>query len=162
MRHAWFALLLVGVVVASSGCCGGWYPFCGGGGCLGCKGGCGPICGTGDCGPGCNGCNESVVNPVPHVPAPVKAACHTCSNGGCQSGGCQGGSQVAHGGGACPSCGPHGGFAGGRGGRGGAFCNRPAPVPFAAGPPTAQVTYPYYTNRGPRDFLARQPRGIGR
>jgi hypothetical protein len=32
---------------------------------------------------------------------------------------------------------------------------------FAAGPPTGGVTYPYYTNRGPRDFLARNPRGIG-
>ena len=29
------------------------------------------------------------------------------------------------------------------------------------GPPTAQVTYPYYTNRGPRDFLADTPSGIG-
>jgi hypothetical protein len=32
---------------------------------------------------------------------------------------------------------------------------------FAAGPPTGGVTYPYYTNRGPRDFLARNPRSIG-
>ncbi len=32
---------------------------------------------------------------------------------------------------------------------------------FAAGPPTGGVTYPYYTNRGPRDFLARTPRDIG-
>jgi hypothetical protein len=30
-----------------------------------------------------------------------------------------------------------------------------------AGPPTAAVTYPYYTTRGPRDFLARNPRSIG-
>jgi len=29
------------------------------------------------------------------------------------------------------------------------------------GPQTAQVTYPYYTTRGPRDFLADSPRGIG-
>jgi hypothetical protein len=29
------------------------------------------------------------------------------------------------------------------------------------GPMTAQVTYPYYTTRGPRDFLAENPRGIG-
>lgn len=29
------------------------------------------------------------------------------------------------------------------------------------GPMTAQVTYPYYSNRGPRDFLAPNPRGIG-
>ena len=32
---------------------------------------------------------------------------------------------------------------------------------FAAGPPTGGVSYPYYTNRGPRDFLARNPRSIG-
>jgi hypothetical protein len=33
---------------------------------------------------------------------------------------------------------------------------QPAPGPSAAG-----VSYPYYTNRGPRDFLASDPRGIG-
>lgn len=32
---------------------------------------------------------------------------------------------------------------------------------FAAGPPTGGVTYPYYTNRAPRDYLARTPRSIG-
>lgn len=32
---------------------------------------------------------------------------------------------------------------------------------YAGGPPTGQVTYPYYTNRGPRDFLAESPRSIG-
>ena len=31
-----------------------------------------------------------------------------------------------------------------------------------SGPSVAQVTYPYYTTRGPRDFLAPNPRGIGR
>lgn len=30
-----------------------------------------------------------------------------------------------------------------------------------AGPPAAQVTYPYYTTRGPRDFLAKNPPSIG-
>jgi len=34
----------------------------------------------------------------------------------------------------------------------------PAHVP---GPPTGAVTYPYYTNRGPRDFLAADPPSIG-
>jgi len=33
---------------------------------------------------------------------------------------------------------------------------------FQPGPPTAQVAYPYYTTRGPRDFLARNPRSVGR
>ncbi|OHB82666.1 MAG: hypothetical protein A2V98_23685 [Planctomycetes bacterium RBG_16_64_12] len=32
---------------------------------------------------------------------------------------------------------------------------------FTPGPPTGAVTYPYYTVRGPRDFLARNPRPIG-
>jgi len=35
------------------------------------------------------------------------------------------------------------------------------PVAGPAGPPTAAVTYPYYTTRGPRDFLARNPKSIG-
>ena len=30
------------------------------------------------------------------------------------------------------------------------------------GPPTAQVAYPYYTVRGPRDFLIDNPPSIGR
>ena len=29
------------------------------------------------------------------------------------------------------------------------------------GPPTGAITYPYYTTRGPRDFLARGVRPIG-
>ena len=32
---------------------------------------------------------------------------------------------------------------------------------FAAGPPTGSTTYPYYTTRGPRDYLARNPQSIG-
>jgi hypothetical protein len=30
-----------------------------------------------------------------------------------------------------------------------------------AGPPTAQITYPYYTTRGPRDFFVDHPSSIG-
>ncbi len=30
-----------------------------------------------------------------------------------------------------------------------------------SGPPTGAVAYPYYTNRGPRDFLANNPPSIG-
>ncbi len=29
------------------------------------------------------------------------------------------------------------------------------------GPPTGAITYPYYTTRGPRDFLADNPPSIG-
>jgi hypothetical protein len=35
------------------------------------------------------------------------------------------------------------------------------PQEFNPGPPAAQVAYPYYTIRGPRDFLARNPSSIG-
>ncbi|MBN2022339.1 MAG: hypothetical protein JW809_06050 [Pirellulales bacterium] len=45
---------------------------------------------------------------------------------------------------------------GGRGCR--LCCGRPAVDP---GPASAAITYPYYTTRGPRDFLARNPRSIG-
>ncbi|MEM7361869.1 MAG: hypothetical protein AAF335_02550, partial [Bacteroidota bacterium] len=34
--------------------------------------------------------------------------------------------------------------------------------PFTPGPPTATVGYPYYTHRGPRDFLLDNPPSIGR
>ncbi|MEM6979961.1 MAG: hypothetical protein AAF539_09865 [Planctomycetota bacterium] len=33
--------------------------------------------------------------------------------------------------------------------------------PFTPGAPTAQVAYPYYTHRGPRDFLVNNPPSIG-
>lgn len=48
------------------------------------------------------------------------------------------------GGGACPNCGP-GGAGGGAG--------------FGQGP--GQVVYPYYTTRGPRDFLQNNPPELG-
>ena len=32
---------------------------------------------------------------------------------------------------------------------------------YYPGEPTGTVAYPYYTNRGPRDFLARDPGSIG-
>ena len=56
----------------------------------------------------------------------------------------------------------HGGFAhgggpgGGIGGGGGAYGSQ-----YAPGPQTPTVVYPYYTTRGPRDFLSANPRGIG-
>jgi hypothetical protein len=34
--------------------------------------------------------------------------------------------------------------------------------PFTPGPPTGQVGYPYYTHKGPRDFLLDDPPSIGR
>ena len=35
-------------------------------------------------------------------------------------------------------------------------------TPFTPGPPTAQVAYPYYSVRGPRDFFLDNPPTIGR
>ena len=37
----------------------------------------------------------------------------------------------------------------------------PAGAHGAGGAPAAQVAYPYYTTRGPRDFLASNPPSIG-
>jgi hypothetical protein len=57
---------------------------------------------------------------------------------------------------ACPACHGHGCRLcchRGRDGDGGGV--------GAPGPATGAVTYPYYTLRGPRDFLARSPRPLG-
>ncbi|RIK83550.1 MAG: hypothetical protein DCC67_05870 [Planctomycetota bacterium] len=70
-------------------------------------------------------------------------ACDGCASGGaCQrlaeriaSGGCHGG--------LCPT---------------GSYPEYPA---FQQGPPVGQVAYPYYTTRGPRDFLLNNPPHIG-
>jgi hypothetical protein len=100
--------------------------------------------------------------------------CHhwgMCPWGGCHSGacddGCSGGGCDSCGGhGGCDNCGPHGpeGLLGhhlhkphhhlGRG-----FGTQQYAGP--SGPPTGAVAYPYYTNRGPRDFLASNPPSIG-
>ena len=47
----------------------------------------------------------------------------------------------------------------GQQGCGGCRCN--CPPAATPGPPTAEVTYPYYTLHGPRDFLDSNPRGLG-
>ncbi len=69
------------------------------------------------------------------------------------------------GGGGCASCGSGGrGYAGGRGGHlppGCEAANEEANAMYAGGPPTGAVAYPYYTTRGPRDFLASNPPSIG-
>jgi hypothetical protein len=139
MKRAIFAMLAVAVLATSSGCCCFERLFCcGWGGC----------CGYGHEGP-----------------------CGSC-DGGCYDCGMAGGT-VTEGGYA------EGGY--GPGGPGGAATARRQPkhhpaaghplvhqrrnaggeYEFAAGPPTGAVTYPYYTTRGPRDYLAKNPRGIG-
>ncbi|OHB69876.1 MAG: hypothetical protein A2V70_02310 [Planctomycetes bacterium RBG_13_63_9] len=73
--------------------------------------------------------------------------CDTCGPAGCDT--C---SQVE-----CQTCARPdpglGGLVGGLAGGGGQM-NTP-------GPPTGAITYPYYTSRGPRDFLAQNPPSIG-
>jgi len=47
------------------------------------------------------------------------------------------------------------------GGRGCNLCRRGEAGQAAPGPAMGAVAYPYYTTRGPRDFLARNPQSIG-
>ena len=135
MKRVLLAAALAVVISSSTGCCALDWMF-GHGGCAGCCGKCGPYPGCGSqCGPG-GGCSDG------------------CGPNGCGAGG-YGPAGYGGGGGGCGpgGCGPGG-------------CARRAPGPMDdgsafAGPPTGGVTYPYYTTRGPRDFLASNPRGIG-
>jgi hypothetical protein len=87
-----------------------------------------------------------------------------CQNDGCngqQGGGQQCGGQQC----VCPRCG-RGYCMGGPGvGCGCPFCgcgpSGDQNYNFNPGPPVAQTAYPYYTLRGPRDFLMNNPPSIG-
>lgn len=86
-----------------------------------------------------------------------ESGCCACDSesccGGCESGNCGGGGR---------GCGPCqrivGQVASG-------FCPHsrgyPATYNFNPGPPSGQTAYPYYTTRGPRDFLQNNPPTIG-
>jgi hypothetical protein len=67
-----------------------------------------------------------------------KSACDTCHGSGCQG------------------CGILGG-----GGLAGHFAAHHCDPGTVSGPPAAQVAYPYYTVRGPRDFLLDNPPPLG-
>jgi hypothetical protein len=148
MRRAIFALLAATALASSSGCCCFEKLFCcGWGGC----------CGYGHEGP-CGGC------------------CDSCGGGGCYDCG-MAGNTVTEGGyadgqygpGGPPNGPPNAAMARAQGKYHPAHGhplmhprrNAGGQYEFAAGPPTGGVTYPYYTNRGPRDYLAKNPRGIG-
>jgi hypothetical protein len=153
MKRAIFAIAALTLVATSTGCCCFERMFCSG------CGGCGAYGHEGPCDGGCGA---------------------GCGGSGCSDCGMAGGSVN----------GPDGYADSGMGGDGyieeqlgpGSYAQRPAggknhpanhhplvhqrrnaggQYEFAAGPPTAGVTYPYYTNRGPRDFLAKNPRSIG-
>ena len=82
------------------------------------------------------------------------SACDSCDGSGCQS--C--GGLLQRGGGGCRhlACGLFGGC--GLGSRLAAHHTDPGAV---SGPPAAQVAYPYYTVRGPRDFFLDDPPPLG-
>jgi hypothetical protein len=100
-------------------------------------------------------------------------ACEECPTCGCPADQCSCGSACGAG---CDACGgkcrcfiegiASGGCGGcGLGGPGGGICPNAGGYPeypsFNPGPATGQVAYPYYTVRGPRDFLRDNPPSIG-
>ena len=83
--------------------------------------------------------------------ADAPETCASCSPGGCVDSG-------------AVVCDPATGRACGRCARcglGSRLGNRRWRDPFNPGPPAGAITYPYYTNRGPRDFLASSPSSVG-
>ncbi len=117
----------------------------------------GPYSNRGHGGPGmqagCSGCESGTCYE------------HGCPDGNCPSGACQTGGCQDCPGGACkaPHTGRYGGLAkhhlthGEKAALGASDYGAIEP----AGPPTGAVAYPYYTTRGPRDFLAKRPPSIG-
>jgi len=88
----------------------------------------------GGCGVGCDDCGGGAIG----ANGPMSDSAYA-SNGGAPCNGCGNG---------------NGGFLSG--------LHKNAQPAFQGGPPTGQITYPYYTTRGPRDYLARNPQSIGR
>ncbi|TWT37242.1 hypothetical protein KOR34_21890 [Posidoniimonas corsicana] len=106
---------------------------------------CGYECG-GSCGMGCGDCCGS-----------------ECGAGGCSAGGCgacRGGRGCNGGCGGCGCCNGNGLI--NKAVSGVLDCAQTdASYNFNPGPAAAQVAYPYYTTRGPRDFLMANPPSIG-
>ena len=87
--------------------------------------------------------------------------CDQACNDGCRGlvdgmagGFCGNGCNGCDGGNGCPICGCTDGLCPHKHGY-------PEYTSFNQGPPTGQVAYPYYTTRGPRDYLACHPQSIG-
>jgi hypothetical protein len=158
MKRFIFALLAVSALGSSAGCCclerlfcWGCRGPCGYGGCYGHEGP-GAGCGCDSCGGGCSDC------------AAVGRGDYDGMAGGGAGGGEAYEDEAYAGGGGGAAAGPQA-LANMHPADGHPFVrkrrNAGGEYEFAAGPPSGGVTYPYYTNRGPRDFLARNPRGIG-
>lgn len=129
-------------------------------------------CSSGQCGSaGCTSCQSSPRGLLVKARGKL-AGCYTGSNHAC-NGACNGACQSGHAN--CPggrvgcTAGPIGwqqgglnysshlnpGFLGHNAG------SAAAAGQFTPGPPSPQVAYPYYTHRGPRDFLMANPPPIG-
>lgn len=152
MKRTFWAILAGVLFTNSVGCCMIDKVFhCGGGPCGG--GG----CGMGGCGGGMGGCGLGGLRGADCE----MGGCTDCEMGGCIDGGPPCDSCLANGGHPPVTfgCGPLPRMACGLGGRRG--CRGPC---IGEGPdgssPVGAVAYPYYTHRGPRDFLARNPGGI--
>lgn len=125
-------------------------------------------CGRTGCVPGPVGWMQGGLNYSSHLCPSYGTAGHGCGTGAfaagmaygnaCASGAC--GSAGAMAGGACGAGGVPTGLPGS--GPGGLAGMHPQPPMINPGPPSAQVAYPYYTHRGPRDFLLDNPPSIGR
>lgn len=129
------------------------------------------------CNGGCNSCNVGGGGLLGKLTNKHCGSCRTgCVPGpiGWQQGGLNYSSHLCpHGGtaGHCAACGVGGGGVG-QGAILGGMAQRPAGMPggmhagmqqpINPGPPTGTVAYPYYTHRGPRDFLLDNPPSIGR
>jgi hypothetical protein len=132
MKQLFFAVAAIAALTLGSGCAHR---------CGGCGEGCGLF------GKAC-GCGHEHATPI----------CGEGVPGGCDSGACgQGcpkcGHKIFHKCDSCPKCGC--GLLGhGHGGEGYVDASQ-------RGPMHGTVAYPYYTTRGPRDFLAKNPPSIG-
>ncbi|MEM1070684.1 MAG: hypothetical protein AAGI63_17400 [Planctomycetota bacterium] len=147
------AMLLVGSTGClhhnlRGGCDSGACGSCNSGTCgNGCNSGmCGGGCNSGACGNGCNHCGDL---------SRLGGLTGVCNHDGCRNG-CVAGPLGWQQGGLNYSSHLHPPMCGH--GAGKILNNRP----FTPGPPSAQVGYPYYTVRGPRDFLVDNPPSIGR
>ena len=109
-------------------------------------------CRDGNCGPGAN-CRNGICR---------GSKCH---EGVCPGGVCQSRCQSGHCGkcGHCRHLGRYGGLARHHlsAAEKAALAESDYGATGPAGPPTGAVAYPYYTTRGPRDFLARCPPPVG-
>jgi hypothetical protein len=111
---------------------------------------------------GSHGCDDVCCDPCCGNGGEACYGADGCSNDGCSNGGnggmCGPGGPCGNGG----VCGDCRGFAHALSS---GFCPHSGGYPemttFNPGPPTGQVAYPYYTVRGPRDFLRNNPPSIG-